>query len=354
MKTKVKVSLLAACFATYAVNAQPIFIDGNYDADISDATEQFNSIDTEGFQAISYYVDADADNTVSTGEFVFDFGLNIEINGFTENLTDAEDGGFGTDWGLVADYLIYGEALVLENPSVSSSLNGEYDDFSVAASPFGSQAAEVLAANISDGIFNLFIDTDSDGFGDVLAATYEVTNVAVEAGSPNLVIQSSGVYALPDFFYRGQDGKEFSYLLANGANWTSTLNTFVSTSTTPAQFVPGSYNPNGEAIQANVGGVDVAYYGESAFELTQSANGCPDGTFGYCNGSQTTIPFDPTTVLWRDVRDTIRDIAGDSPILARTTSLGAQLNQTISEPGILGMFGASLLALCLIKRRRKA
>lgn len=352
---KFKHSLIALALCSGAAVAEPIYIDGDYDGDTSDfTTDVINSIGTSAFEAVSYYVDEDGDGLVKTGDFVFDFGLDVQINGFSPDPNDIGDGGFGTDWDIVADYLIYGTAVVdetigtaLSNVTGYDDANGIYDNFGYAA---GSVANESLAANMTNGIFNIFIDTDLSTDTDelVLGATYQVTGVSISG--TGLDVNVKGLYALPDLFYR-EDGEEFSDLLAAGASWSGTLFTYL-TGQQNASPIPGTYNPNGEDVKTTVNGIDISYFGQTATQITQAANDCPDGTFGYCGGSQSTIPFDPTTTLWRDVRDTIRDIAGTNPILARTTTLGGDFEQTISAPGTLAILGGALLAFGGLRRRR--
>lgn len=352
---KLKLSLIALALSSSAVIADPIFIDGDFDGDTSDfTTDVIDSIGTAAFNPVSYYVDEDGDGLVKTGDFVFDFGLDVQINGFSPDPNDIGDGGFGTDWDIVADYLIYGSAVVDESVGeifgTQNAGNGIYDNFGTSGPGL---ANESLAANITNGIFNLFIDTDLSTDTDelVLGATYEVTSVGISGTS--LDINVKGLYALPDLFYR-EDGAEFSELLTNGANWTGSLFTYLlGNQSNSASPIPGTFNPNNETTFTNAAGINVAHFGQNATQVTRSANDCPDGAFGYCSGDQSTIPFDPTTTLWRDVRDEIRDTAGNSQLLARTTTLGGDFEQTISAPGSLAILGGALLAFGAVRRKTK-
>jgi len=363
MKAILKLSTLALCLMSTTALADVISIDPNYDGDTTDATELFENIESTDFNATSYYVDGDGDGTISTGEFVFDFGMNIGINALDDlNVTDSS--GFNDTWDLVANYLIYGEAVVLENtanldPVTLAALqpgytpNGEYDEF--GNYNLFNQPLEALGANIMDGMINLFYDTNADGTGDVLAASYDVSGVIIDNSGVNLTMFADGIYALDGFFYTSW-GEELNDAIAGGAMWSAEL---VSTVETSGQFgegsVPGTYNPNNEAIETTVDGVDVAYFGKTAKQITTSENSdcINDLTFGNA-GCNATVPFSPVTEKWREIRDTIRAVAGTQDILARQTTLNATFSQNVSEPTSIAILGLGILGFAGLSRSRRS
>ena len=362
MKNTLKLTAVALSLLSTSVLASSISIDPNYDGNTSDATALFQNIETTDFLATSYYVDGDGDGTVSTGEFVFDFGLNIPINAL-DDLSVSDSSGFNDTWDLVANYLIYGEAAVVENTlnfdaatlatlAPGYTPNGEYDEFGTYTFP---QPLEALGANIMDGMINLFYDTNADGTGDVLAASYDVSGVTIDSTGVNLTMFSDGLYSLDGFFYT-RSGQELNDAINAGANWTGEL---VSTVVTSGQFgegsVPGTYNPNAEAVESTVDGVDVAYFGETATQIYQSANlDCVDMlTFGN-KGCNSTVANTVRT-KWQEVRDAIRAAAGNSTdILARQTTLNAKFTQSVSEPTSIAMLGLGILGFAGLRRNRKS
>jgi len=364
MRATLTLSAIALSLLSTTVLADAISIDPTYnDNDSSNATELFENIESTDFQATSYYVDGDGDGTVSTGEFVFDFGMNIAINALDDlNVTDSS--GFNDTWDLVANYLIYGQAVVLENTANLSddmldilapgyTANGEYDNFgNYDAFP---QPLEALGANIVDGMINLFYDTDGNGTGDVLAASYDVSGVNIDSTGVNLTMFADGIYALDGFFYTSS-GEELNDAVSGGANWSAEL---VSTVETAGQFgegsVPGTYNPNAQAIETTVDGVDVAYFGKTGKQITTSENSdcINDLTFGNA-GCNATVPFSPVTEKWREIRDTIRAASGQQDILARQTTLNATFTQSVAEPTSIAMLGLGILGFAGLRRNRKS
>lgn len=360
MKNLLKLSAITLALTSASAFADPLSIDPNYDGDTSNNTGLFEQMDTNPFDASSYYVDADGDGTVSTGEFVFDFGLNIQISAL-EPLLVSEYSGFNSSWGLVADYLIYGEAVVSEDPfnilGGGYTANGEYDNFG-AIIPSVPLPAETLNANIVDGMINLFIDTDLDGDGDILAASYDVSSVNPDPFGIQLSMAANGIWALDDFWYNSA-GEELNDLVAGGAGWTGLLEATVDAGSSPLAAVPGTYTMNdpGNPDDFTVDGLGLNYFEQNATQITAAANDCPDGEFGFCGGSNASIPFDPVTLKWRDIRDTIRDASKDDQdnnygILARQTQLDAHFSQTVPEPTSLAILGLGLLGLAGARRKK--
>jgi hypothetical protein len=356
MKKVFKYTALAlALTAGHSATAAEFTFDESQSGDINNGITVTDMV-TETFQAISYYADGNDNGTVETGEFVFDFGLGIDVTGFSPAQGVP---GYLTDWKFQMDYLLYGSAIVerWDDDEFEYVVDDSYDDFGTFSTPFGEAPNENLSAFITDGMINLFVG-EMNTNEKMLAASYEVNSLAPDqsAGSIVLDMEGTGIYAVDDFFYNAQ-GVEFNDALDNGANWSVSLTSQFQTNPsdqTWIQPIPGQYNPNNEASFGTVDGVDLAYFGQNATQVTSAANDCPDGTFGYCGGSQASIPFDPVTTKWREVRDTIRAAAGNSELLARSTALGSRLTQNVPEPGPLSIFAASLLGLAFLRKSKKA
>jgi hypothetical protein len=354
MKKLIKLSALSlAVAASFNASAAEFTFDHTMSGDINNGLTVTDMV-TETFQAVSYYVDGNSNGTVETGDFVFDFGLGIDVSGFTPASLPA---GYLTDWKFEMDYLLYGTAIV-EKFNTSTFLyetDTSYDDFGTTQVGAFNVANEQLSAFITNGMINLFA-VDLDTNEKFLAASYSVNSLSPDTSSGSVVLDmvGEGIYAADDFFYNDY-GVEFNDALANGANWNVSLSSQFQTNPADQTWIapiPGQYNPNGESTFTTVDGVDIAYYGQNATQVTMAANDCPDGTFGYCSGDADSIPFDPVTVLWRELRDTIRDTAGDNDLLARSTALGSRLTQNVPEPAPLSILAAGLLGLAFLRKSK--
>jgi hypothetical protein len=284
MKKLIKLSLISLAFAScFNASAEKFTFDHTMSGDASNGFTVTDMVTTT-FQAVSYYADSNENGKVETGDFVFDFGLGIDVTGFTP-LTAPP--GYGTQWKFQMDYLLYGSAIVQKWNGQFYEADTSYDDF--GTTPFGpfTVANETLSAFITDGMINLFA-VDMLTNEKFLAASYSVNSLAPDQSSGSIVLdmEGEGIYAADDFFYNSQ-GIEFNDAVNNGATWSVSLTSQFMTNPADQDWIapiPGEYNPNGESIFTTVDGVDIAYFGQNATQVTQAANDCPDGTFGYCNG----------------------------------------------------------------------
>jgi hypothetical protein len=354
MKNLAKRSAIAISLMTaFASNAGEFTFDQSQSGDISNGVTVTDMV-TETFQAVSYYADGNANGTVETGEFVFDFGLGIDVSGFSPAQTAP---GYLTDWKFQMDYLIYGSAIVERFDGNDYVLDGSYDDFGTSQlGPFDIPT-ETLSAFIVDGMINLFV-VDMNTDEKTLAASYEVNSLLPENSSGSIVLdmEGEGIWATDDFFYNAQ-GQEYNEAVDDGGNWSMSLTSQFNTNPNDQTWIepiPGQYNPNDEDVSFTVDGVDLAYFGQNATQVTAAANDCPDGTFGFCGGDQPSIPFDPVTTKWREVRDTIRAASGDSELLARSTALGSRLTQDVPEPAPLAILAAGLLGLVARRKSKRS
>jgi len=138
MKGLFKLSAFAAALLTSSVYAGSMGIDIDMNP-LTDNSTTVSDMVSSTFNATSYYVDEDGSGYVDDGEFVFDFGLDIDITGFSPASVPA---GYLTDWKFQADYLIYGNAVVTNTDAtvfgegILGSTDGAYNDFGQTALPF--------------------------------------------------------------------------------------------------------------------------------------------------------------------------------------------------------------------------
>lgn len=367
MKNLFKLSAFAAALLTSSAYASTITIDADLDGNPTNGTTVSDMVSST-FNATSYYIDENADGFVGNGEFVFDFGLGVDIGGFSPASLPA---GYLTDWKFQADYLIYGNAIVSETP-FSATPNAIYDDFgetTFEAFPgfFATTSNETLAANILDGLMNLFIVDLNAGVETgtkTLAASYEVNSVIPDnlGGQVVLDMSLSGLSVMENLFYNSQ-GTEFQEAIDNGGTWSGNLSSqfFFSDADAP---IPGQWvnaddgdNASGEKI---ADGSLLSYYGANATQITAAANDCPDGSFGQCNSGGGITGITPEAqAKWKEVKNIIRRAGRENgtlrgpayDILARSTTLGSRLTQDVPEPTSIAILALGLLGFAASRKR---
>ena len=367
MKNLFKLSAFAAALLTSSAYASTITIDADLDGNSTNGTTVTDMV-TSTFNATSYYVDEDGSGFVDNGEFVFDFGLGIDVTGFSPASVPA---GYLTDWKFQADYLIYGNAVVQNTDAsvfgqgILGSDDGAYNDFGQTTLQFvGDVNNENLSANILDGLLNLFI-VELDGTGNVetgnktLAASYDVESLLPRPGQIVLDMELDGLWAMDDLFYNSQ-GVEYNAAVDAGGTWAGLLTSqfFAGPNDAP---IPGQWinAADGDASSGEkaADGSPLAYYGKNATQVTANANDCPTtGTFGWCsNNSPTATPL-VVQQKWESVRETIRtaskDGNGDSyKLLARSTTLGSRLTQDVPEPTSIAILALGMLGFAASRKR---
>lgn len=364
---------------------------------------EFHFIDFKTSSPISYYIDSTgaggvADGYVSSGEFVFDFGLDIdasELGFYSPSLviTDLPT----SDYGLVADYLLVGEAVVLNDgelwlnneASKSNMTVAEYVSFvytntdsckppvnlffetacSNIEKSFNADGLydlnqdETLAANITDGLFNLFL-TDEVGDRVGLAASFLVTGVDISAESVSsdvdLSIFGEAIQASGDIL-SDRYGYSFESIIGDPNRINPTIEVSATLVADPTYSTPGSLTSR-KVEETNPADSGFFYYtggNYTVWDITRQANSCgsaPGGTpFGGCSsliGSPS-----PAKTEWNRLKGLIRDAAGcedkdtcDFDVLARTTTSSAKATIYVSAPGALFLTGLALMTLGL---RRK-
>jgi len=364
MKKLFKLSAFAAALLTSSAYASTITIDADLDGNATNGTTVSDMVSST-FNATSYYVDENADGFVGDGEFVFDLGLGVDIAGFSPAGLPA---GYLTDWKFQADYLIYGNAIVTNTDlspfgGILGSDDDIYNDFGETSLGPLTFSNETLAANILDGLLNLFI-VDLDGTGNVetgtktLAASYSVNSLVPDmiGGQVVLDMALSGISVMEDLFYNSA-GTEFQESIDDGGLWNGNLSSqfFFSDDDAP---IPGQWvnaddgdDASGEKI---ADGSPLAYYGKNTKQVTKAANDCPDGSFGECSGLTGITP--EAQAKWESVRGTIRaagkDANGDYlDLLARSTTLGSRLTQDVPEPTSLAILALGVLGFAASRKR---
>lgn len=366
-------------------------------------TVEFDTIDFPPFFPVSYYIDESDNGFVDNGEFVFDFGTDLRVGTLQLGATEQASIGAtsGSSYSLVADYLLLGEAVVTHGESAELlQTNARSAGVSVAAyidavlqgtdgctdvdmfsGPVcqaiadvqgettlnGDNPKEVLAANLTDGIFNLFL-ADANGNRVGFAGSFGVTNTSLNLGTAvNLEVTGSLIQAEQGILF-DQYGNSFADILADGNALppTLTFNTTIEESgNLPGTLTSSQIGTNNEAGDAN--GEQLYYFtgaGYSASQVVKDANTCngtnPDDiSFGGC--SNLIKNNGPADSLWDSLKNEIRTAAGcqninnaNSPcsldLLARTTQLDGNAVIEATAPGTLLIGGLGLLMLGL---RRK-
>jgi hypothetical protein len=361
----------------------------------------FDSIDFLETDPISYYIDSGngnggaVDGYVNSGEFVFDFGSDIiagQLSGPSGNL-----GLGGNDYGFVADYLLIGEAVVVSSAeanlsnyvditsgvlgitadqyvaqALSDSANCTNTNAVVFCSLYGAVIADdgtynvdptdgdFLAANITDGLFNLFL-TDVNGDRVGLAASFSVTGTDIIATNEvNLRIFGEAIQAEDDILF-DLYGKSFADIIADATQMNPTFSVSTTLQTPSANSEPGVFT-SAEVGQTNPADSGLYYYTDDGFnvwDITSTTNDCSSAPTGTAFGGCSSLIGDPSVAddEWDRLKGLIRDAAGCTnennctlDVLARTTTLDANATINVNAPGTLFLSGIALMFLGL---RRK-
>ncbi|NDW14309.1 hypothetical protein GTQ48_02005 [Alteromonas genovensis] len=373
-------------------------------------TINFDTIDFPPFFPVSYYIDETENGFVDDGEFVFDFGTDLEVGTLQLGTSNTAIGtGSTAPYRLVADYLLIGEAVVTDGEAAALLQAGaDFDGVSLNAyidsvlavtgncsAPGGfardcaaiarvngenlldglngndptAATEELLAANLTEGIFNLFLaDTSGQRVG--FAGSFGVTNTQLNFGGQiNLEIDGALVQAEQGLLF-DEYGNSFADILADGTALPPTLTfktTIQDSSRLPGTLQSQEVGTNNPAGNAN--GEQLYYYTDTNLtvaEVTAMANTCPgfggsnpgDISFGGC--SSIIGANGPADSLWDDLRATVRAAGGcasDSAsascslnLLARTTQLDGNATIEATAPGTLMI---SALGLMMLGFRRK-
>lgn len=404
---KLLLSLAVCASLSSAAFASPITIDPTADGDLSDSVT-FDKMDFIETKPFSYYVDSSEDGFVNNGEFVFDFANNIDLGALTIGAdADRVDNNslFAGTYSLVADYLLIGNAVVNEvsaaqaqaasnvqktaqllgltsedyivlcagNPAdmvLQFACSNSADDIATVSTistdgKIDGSPNETLFANITDGLFNLFL-TDEQGNRLALAASFDVRGLAPSVGGNGQVtvnILGDVIQATDNVLY-DQYGNSFASILDNGGIAPSLL---VDTNiTADVNSIPGS-ETSVEVGQSNSAGATVTntplfYFtdaGFDAWDITAKTNGLG------CGVADALIPFGGCSALigefeaddkWDELKDIIRSEAGcvgnngnrkacEFDVLARSTLADASATIEASAPGHVLLAGLALLAL---------
>lgn len=369
----------------------------------ANGTIDFDTIDFPPFYPVSYYIDESENGFVDNGEFVFDFGTDLEVGTLQLGTSNTAIGtGSTAPYRLIADYLLIGEAVVTDGEALGLlQANADFDGVSVdayIASVLASTAdctipggfardctaiarvngetvldgnnpEETLAANLTEGIFNLFLaDTNGQRVG--FAGSFGVTGTQLNFGAQiNLEISGALVQAEQGLLF-DEYGNSFADILADGNALPPTLTfktTLQDSSRLPGTLESDEVGTNNPAGNAN--GQQLYYYTDTNLtvaEVTAMANTCPgfggsnpgDISFGGC--SSIIGANGPADSLWDDLRATIRAAGGCSSdsanascslnLLARTTQLDGNATIEATAPGTLMI---SALGLMMLGFRRK-
>ncbi|RDV29207.1 hypothetical protein DXV75_01740 [Alteromonas aestuariivivens] len=382
--------------------ASPITLDPTMDGDLSDAIV-FDELDFLQMYPSSYYVDSTQDGFVNNGEFVFDFGNNVNLGAYYLNNTQIGGSTFSGSYSLVADYLLVGTAVATTQSEVAlatmaANVGLSVEDYVVAVNTatmgctvtdiftapvcatiaeamsndgiIDGDSDEILYANITDGLFNLFL-TDDMGNRLALAGSFDVSGLDSETsgGLFTLNILGETIQAAEDLLY-DQYGNSFADLVADpdATNPTIRVDTNIDQSVGSYSEVPGSLQSVtvGDTNLAGNGDAGQLYYytkdDYNAWDITAEANGAgcslpdTDIPFGGCSG----LIGDPSAAddKWDELKQLIRDAAGcagpnascEFDLLARQTETDASASIEASSPGSLLLSGLALLALGLRRR----
>jgi hypothetical protein len=298
------------------------------------------------------------------------------------------------NYSLIADYLLVGEAVVLSSAELFVSQQADLAGLSVTqyindvlavttgcTSPPASLAAactnilaagvadgtynagddDFLAANITDGLFNLFL-TDENGDRKGLAASFSVTGTDIVASDEvNLQIFGEAIQAKDGILFDNY-GNSFADIIADS----TMMNPRLSVSTTlqsnpdgfsePGVFTSGVVGVNNQAVSG------LYYYtgdGFNVWDITSTTNDCSSAPTGTAFGGCSSLIGDPSVAddEWDRLKGLIRDAAGCTnqfnctlDVLARTTTLDANATINVNAPGTLFLSGIALMFLGL---RRK-
>lgn len=401
---------LAVCSAFSAnVLASPVTLDPTMDNDFSDAIV-FDELDFLQMYPMSYYIDSTQDGYVNNGEFVFDFGNNVNLGAVYLDTTMISGSTFSGQYSLVADYLLIGEAVVSNTAQVAAAnylatiadFTGSTVNDIIAANfdfvggvctsanaslcnniisylglnddgKIDGDAGETLFANITDGLFNLFLTDSVTGDRIALAGSFDVSGLGNTVGSDGLFtlnILGEAIQATQDLLFSAASGDSFYDIIAdaNQLNPSIRVDTNIDAAVGPYSTIPGSSQSTtvgtSNAAGTSNAGDQLYYYTDGAYtawDVTAEANGqgCSLGDanipFGGCSG----LIGDPSAAddKWDELKGIIRDAAGCTnanncayDLLARQTEADASASIEASSPGHLLLSGLALLVLGLRRR----
>lgn len=286
----------------------------------------FEELDLGRFTADSYYVDLDGDGIIENGDIVFDNANNIVIDRYDFGpSTQTFTGG-----ALELNYVVAGFAQIDDNTGTILNPNfsqGIFNLFTLDAN--GDRTG--LAASF--GLGSYFVDINN-GFGpgpqgQIFDAEIEFTGTAVEAGSEDSVggffdqwgtsFQDLIAAGTPPTFRAELDFENPSEVISNANDLTNT-----------GQTVSQIWGPevNNFPSECNFGGCSTFIFQDNEFST----------------GSDS---------LWESLRSTFRDGLESNNVYTRSTLLDAdEILISANSPATLGIFGAGLLALVGLRRRK--
>lgn len=383
-----------------AALAGPVTIDPTMDNDFSDAVT-FDELDFRQVFPVSYYIDSSEDGYVNNGEFVFDFGTDVKLAEFQFDNAEAansDSGNFGDSeqFTLVADYLLVGEAVVSSQSAASIQTIIDLMDLGVTVEQYvidnittcladpnptdlclavidvynedgvvDGDAGELLFANISSGVFNLFLKSNITDERTHLATSFSVSETVFEAGfggAFSLNILGTAIEAASDLMFSTQSGDSFDDIISDPSllNPTLKVDTNVDVAVGNFEAIPGAHTSKQVGTTNATGtqtadGDDLYYYTKNNFtvwDITRIANSCV--RFGACAPA---VPAGPADNLWDSLKADIRNAGGCTngntcqyEVLARQTETDPSGSISVSAPGTLMLTGLALLVMGL---RRK-
>lgn len=399
MKKLLSTAMLSMAISGAAL-AGPVTIDPTMDNDFSDAVT-FDELDFRQVFPVSYYIDSSEDGYVNNGEFVFDFGTDVKLAEFQFNNAEAanSDGGNFGDSGqftLIADYLLVGEAVVSNQAALNIQNNIDFNGLGMTVAEFvaanllncqtnptppafcadvltvanddgvvDGDAGELLFANISSGVFNLFLKSNSTDERLNLATSFSVSETVFEAGfggAFSLNILGTAIEAASDLMFSTQSGNSFDDIISDPLllNPTLKVDTNVDVAVGSFEAIPGAHTSQQVGTTNATGtqtadGDDLYYYTKDNFtvwDITRLANSCV--RFGACAPA---VPAGPADNLWDSLKADIRNAGGCTDgntcqyeVLARQTETDPSGSISVSAPGTLMLTGLALLVMGL---RRK-
>lgn len=317
-KTLLASTMLLAATASNAGTVQ-VDLDGN------GVLVSFEELDIGRFTADSYYVDLDGDGVIENGDIVFDNANNIEIDRYDIGATTETFVGGK----LELNYVIAGFAVVDDNTGTILDPNFSHGIFNLFTLDDNGNRTGLAA---SFGLDSYFVDINN-GLGpiqgQIFDAEIEFTGTAVEAGS------EASVGGLFD-----QWGVSFQDLIAGG--------------NPPTFFAELDFEEPSEVI-SNVGDLQATNKTVGQIWGPEVNNHPTECNFGGCStfifqDNQFSTGSDS---LWEAIRSTFRDGFENLDVYTRSTILDTdELIINASAPGTLGVFGAGLLALAGLRRRK--